>query len=176
MTDPQIAQLSLAALGGVGAIIVIAGIVARILMRRANDSCTARTTGTIVRHRFNGEGVMYPIVQYAVDGKRYQTKKRFRGVKTSQVSGLSAPMRSEAYEDERGWLHVKSGPVASMGDLAEQLLWPLGSEVTVHYDPAKPQRSYVDRPLSSTFACTMCTIMGLAIIAMGALVFFLMQL
>ena len=41
---------------------------------------------------------------------------------------------------------------------------------------AKPKCSYVDRPVSSSFACTMFVIAGLATIAMGVLVFFLIPL
>ena len=175
MTELQIAYLELAIVGGLGALLVIAGIAVRVLAKRTNDSCTARTTGTVVKHRFAGVGRLYPIVRYEVSGKSYQTRKKYNGVKFVQVTGLPVPIQPEAHEDEKGWLHVKLGPMANIGDLAEQL-WPIGSGVTVHYDPAKPQRSYVDRPVSSSFACTMFIIAGLATIAMGVLVFFLIQL
>ena len=175
MTELQIAYLELAIAGGIGALLVIAGIVARALAKRANDSCTARTTGTVVNHRFAGEGRLYPIVRYEVSGKSYQMRKKYNGVKFVQVAGLPVPMQPEAHEDEKGWLHVKLGPMANVRDLAEQL-WPIGSGMTVYYDPAKPQRGYVDRPVSSSFACTMFIVGGLATIAMGVLVFFLVQL
>lgn len=171
----QIAYLELAIAGGLGALLVIAGIVARALAKRANDSCTACTAGTVVKHRYAGEGRLYPIVRYEVSGKSYQTQKKYNGVKFVQVTGLPVPMQPEAHEDEKGWLRVKLGPMANVRDLAERL-WPIGSGMTVHYDPAKPQRSYVDRPVSSSFACTMFIVAGLATIAMGVLVFFLIQL
>ena len=175
MTELQIAYLELAIVGGLGALLVIAGIVARALAKRANDSCTARTTGTVVKHRLAGEGRLYPIVRYEVSGKSYQTRKKYNGVKLIQVTGLPVPMQPEAHEDEKGWLHVKLGPMANVRDLAEQL-WPIGSGMTVYYDPAKPQRGYVDRPVSSSFACTMFIVGGLATIAIGMSVFFLIQL
>lgn len=174
MTELQIAYLELAIVGGLGALLVIAGIVARALAKRANDSCTARTTGTVVKHRLAGEGRLYPIVRYEVSGKSYQTRKKYNGVKLIQVTGLPVPMQPEAHEDEKGWLHVKLGPMANVRDLAEQL-WPIGSGMTVYYDPAKPQRGYVDRPVSSSFACTMFIVAGLATIAIGMTVFFLIQ-
>ena len=40
-----------------------------------------------------------------------------------------------------------------------------------YYSPAKPQRSYVDRLISSSFASMMFIVMGLATIALGVLVF-----
>lgn len=78
-----------------------------------------------------------------MDGKIYQTKKEYKGVKLMQVTGLSVPMQPEAREDEKGWLHVRLGPMANMRDLAERLR-PISSSVAVYYNPAKPQRSYVD--------------------------------
>lgn len=175
VTELQIAYLELAIVGGLGALLVIAGITARALTKRANDSCTASTAGTVVGHRYAGEGRLYPIVRYEVGGKSYQTKKKFNGVKLVQVTGLPITMQSEAHEDERGWLHVKLGPMVNVRELAEQL-WPINSGATVYYDPAKPQRSYVDRPVSSSFACAMLAIAGLATIIVGVLVFFLIQL
>lgn len=175
VTELQIAYLELASVGGLGLLLAVAGIAARILAKGANDSCTACTSGIVVEHRYAGEGRLYPIVRYEVSGKSYQVRKKYNGVKLVQVTGLPVPMQPEAHEDEKGWLHVKLGPMANIGDLAEQL-WPIGSGMTVHYDPAKPQRSYVDRPVSSSFACTMFIIAGLATIAMGVLVFFLIQL
>ena len=175
MTELQIAYLELAIVGGLGALLVIAGIVARALAKRANDFCTARTTGTVVNHRFAGEERLYPVVQYEVSGKNYQVRKQYNGVKFVRVTGLPIPMQPEVREDEKGWLHVKLRPMANMRDLAEQL-WPIGSGVTMHYDPAKPQRGYADRPVSSSFACTMFIVEELTTITMGMTVFFLIQL
>ena len=88
MTELQIAYLELAIVGGLGALLVIAGIVARALAKRANDSCTARTTGTVLKHRFTGEGRLYPVVQYEASGKNHQVRKRYNGVKLVRVTGL----------------------------------------------------------------------------------------
>lgn len=70
---------------------------------------------------------------------------------------------------------MKLGPMANVRDLAEQL-WPIGSGMTVHYDPAKPHRSYVDSPVFSSFTCTIFIVAGLAMIAIGVTAFFLIQL
>lgn len=75
MTELQIAYLELAIVGGLGALLVIAGIVTRALAKRANDSCTARTTGTVVKHRLAGERRLYPIVRYEVSGKELPSAK-----------------------------------------------------------------------------------------------------
>ena len=101
MTELQIAYLELAIVGGLGALLVIAGIVARALAKRANDSCTARTTGTVLKHRFAGEGRLYPVVQYEVNGKNHQVRKRYNGVKLVRVTGLPVPMQRKYAKTRR---------------------------------------------------------------------------
>lgn len=89
---------------------------------------------------------MNPIVEYVVDGNRYTAKKKFRGILTKRISGLSVHVASGVYEDEKGWLHIKTGAIANLRELAEQL-WPIGSKMTVYYNPDHPKRCYVDRPV-----------------------------
>lgn len=90
-----------------------------------------------------------------------------------QISGLPGiPMQSTAYEDEKGWLHVKTGPVVDTQNLAEQL-WPVGSRMTVYYNPKKPKMNYVDRPITRGFIAVLYVIVGLVIVLIGLVVFFL---
>ena len=70
---------------------------------------------------------------------------------------------------------MKYGPVATLRALAEDL-WPRGSSMMVYYDPTNPKTSYVDRPVSATFACTFLVLMGILTLALGVLAFFLIQL
>lgn len=176
MTDSQIALLALGVVGFIGIALIVSGVLAKVLIARKNSSCTASTTGVVVRHGFNGEKRMYPVVMYAVDGVSYHVRKKYNGVKFVQVSGLPVVfIHPEAYEDDKGWLHVKYGPVANLRALAEDL-WPRGSSMVVYYDPADPKTSYVDRPVSATFACTFLVLMGISTLALGVLVFFLIQL
>lgn len=102
-------------------------------------------------------------------------KKIFCGIKTTQISGVPVPVKSEVYEDEKGWLHVKTGSIANLRQLAEQL-WPINSKMTVYYNPNNPKKCYVDRPISKSFTSMMFIIMGIVTILLSVLVFFLMQL
>ena len=47
-------------------------------------------------------------------------------------------MKSEVYEDEKGWLHVNNGAIANLRQFAEQL-WPINSKMTVYYNPNNPK-------------------------------------
>ena len=98
----------------------------------------------------------------------------FRGVKTVRLSGLPVRTQTAAYEDAKGWLHVRTGPVARLDTLAEQL-WPLGSQMTVHYDPGNPEKSYVERPIVGNFATLMTSITGFLLIAVSILLYVLIQ-
>lgn len=175
MSDLQIAWMELESVGGIGAILVLAGVMIVLLRKRKNASCTDTARGSVIQYRFLGEGRMYPVVEYTVHGKSYQVRKRFRGIKTRQVSGLPIPVQSKAYEDEKGWLHIQMGTIVNLRRLAEQI-WPYHSEMTVYYNPDHPQKSYVDRPIASSFESMLLIIMGLVTIAISVLVFFLIQL
>ena len=135
---------------------------------------TAVTMGTVIDHRFMGEGRMNPVLEYTVDGTQYRAKKQFRGIKTKSLSGLPIRTQATAYEDAKGWLHVQTGPIARLGTLAEQL-WPLGSQMTVYYNPSNPDKSYVERPIVGNFATLMFNIAGFLLIAMSILLYVLIQ-
>lgn len=84
------------------------------------------------------------------------------------------PIQQTAYEDEKGWLHVKIGSVVNMQNLAEQL-WPVGSKMTVYYNPNNPKMSYVERQISRRFISVLYVIVGTAIVLLGVMLFFLIR-
>lgn len=175
MSELQIAWLELGTVGGLGAIFVFAGMMIVFVIGRKNKLCTHQIDGVVAKHGFSSKGRMYPIIEYMVNGNNYQTKKQFRGIKVMRISGFPIHVQSKAYEDEKGWLHIKIGPLANLRQLAEQL-WPIGSKMTVYYNPDNPEKCYVERPISGSFTSTIFIIMGLVTIALSTLVFFLIQL
>lgn len=162
--------------GGLGVILALSGVIINIVAKRQSKLCTKLTEGIVIQYGFPGEGRMYPIVEYFVDGTCYETRKKFRGVKTKKISGLlPIQVQSKAYEDEQGWLHVKIGPIANLRQLAEQL-WPIDSKMTVYYNPNNPKNCYVDRPISESVTSMVFVLMGMVTIILSVLVFFLIQL
>lgn len=174
MSEIQIAWLELITVGGLGVILVLSSVIINIIAKRQNQLCTKQTDGTVVQYGLPGKGIMYPIVEYFVDGTCYKTKKKFRGVLTKRISGLSLNIQSNAFEDEKGWLHVKIGPIANLHLLAEQL-WPIGSKMTVYYNPNNPKKCYVDRPIPESVISMIFVLTGMLITIIGVLVFFLIQ-
>ena len=118
---------------------------------------------------------MYQIVEYYVDGVCYKGKKKFRSFITTQISGLPITVKEKDYEDEKGCLHVKIGAVANLYELAQQL-WHIGSKMVVYYNPNNPKKCYVDRPISKSLMSMMFMIIGIFIILLSILFFFLIQI
>ena len=115
MTQQQIALLELAFVGGLGAVLFIAGILIKVFTDKKNSRCTSKTVGKVVRHSFMGDGRMAPVIEYEVGGAKYTCKKRFAGIKIVHSTRLDEP---EAWEDEKGYLHVRTGILSNMRQLA----------------------------------------------------------
>jgi hypothetical protein len=116
-----------------------------------------------------GDGRIAPVVEYEAGGTKYTCKKRFAGIKKVHSTRLDEP---EAWEDEKGYLHVRTGIIANMRQLA-QTLWPVGAEMEVYYDPDDPGTSCVGVPVSNEFLCRVFLIAGAGIVALGILLYFL---
>ena len=169
MTQQQIAFLELALVAGIGLVLFIAGILIKVFTDRKNSRCTSVTVGKVSRHSFMGDGRIAPVVEYEAGGEKYTCKKRFTGIKKVHSTRLDEP---DAWEDEEGYLHVRTGIIANMRQLA-QTLWPVGAEMEVHYDPNDPGTSYVGVPFSNAVLCRVFLIAGAGIVALGFLLYFL---
>ena len=161
--------------GGIGLILIISGILMNMISNKHNKQCTKSVEGKVISYSFPGESRMYPIVEYVVDGVTYKTKKKYKGIKSIKASGIPLPVKSNAYEDEKGYLRIKSGAISNVRQIAEKL-WPMNSKMIIYYNPDNPKISYVDRPIANSFASMMFIIMGTVVIVMSVIVFFLMQL
>ena len=169
MTQQQIAFLELALVAGIGLVLFIAGILIKVFTDRKNSRCTSVTVGKVSRHSFMGDGRIAPVVEYEAGGEKYTCKKRFTGIKKVHSTRLDEP---DAWEDEEGYLHVRTGIIANMRQLT-QTLWPVGTEMEVHYDPNDPGNSYVGVPVNNAVLCRVFLIAGAGIAALGAVLYFL---
>ena len=88
MSKIQIAWLEWMTVGGIGGVLILAGTAIQLVKKGKNKSCTQQTKGCVVRYGFPGDGRMYPIVEYAVDGICYRARKEFRGIITKKQSGF----------------------------------------------------------------------------------------
>ena len=74
MTTSQISLLALILVGGIGILLIGVSALMKAAARKKAKACTAVTMGTVIDHRFMGEGRMYPVLEYAVDGTQYRAK------------------------------------------------------------------------------------------------------
>lgn len=169
MTHTQIALLLQLTLGGIGLALFAAGIVMIYVSRRRTALCIQQTEGIVVAYRFPRDGGMYPIIEYCVDGMHYRTRKRFRGFIVKQINMPFIHVEPETYEDEKGYLRITLGPVANLRAMAEQM-WPMGTRMTVYYDPDSPKRSYVDRPIHGGLAPASLIGAGICLAVVGVIV------
>jgi len=169
MTQQQIALLELALVAGLGVVLFIVGVLIKAFTDRKNSRCTSKTAGKVIRHSFKGEGRIAPVVEYEAAGEKYTCTKRFNGVIITHSTGLDEP---DAWEDEKGFLHVKTGTVSDMRQLAQRL-WPVGSELEVCYDQGNPKMGYVGKPVSNFFLYRVFLIAGAGVAALGILLYFL---
>ena len=77
------------------------------------------------------------------------------------------------YENEKR-LVAKTERIANLRELAEQL-WPIGSKMSVYYNPNNPKRCYVDRPVLGSTISAVFIVTGLIILALSVLLFVLIH-
>ena len=169
MTQQQIAFLELALVAGIGLVLFIAGVLIKVSADRKNSRCTSKTAGKVIRHTFMGDGRIAPVVEYEAAGKKFTCTKRFNGVIKVHSTRLDEP---DAWEDEKGFLHVRTGIVSDMRQLTQRL-WPVGSEMEVYYDPDDPGKSYVNAPVDNAVLGHVFLITGAGIAVLGILLYFL---
>lgn len=74
MTTSQISLLALISVGGIGILFIGASMLMKAAARKKAKACTAVTMGTVIDHRFMGEGRMNPVLEYTVDARNTARK------------------------------------------------------------------------------------------------------
>ena len=177
MSNTMTAFLALGIVGGLGFILIITAILIKTCSRRKISKCTECTEGKIVGYRYPGEGMVKPVVEYVVYDKTlccdktYRTTKKYNGFKITRYAALMEPSISE---DEKGYLHIKMGPIANIKKIANEK-WPMGSTVKVYYSANNPNVNYVDRPISNRFLFIMFLFAGILCIVWGLFLFFVIR-
>ncbi|GAA6491060.1 MAG TPA: DUF3592 domain-containing protein [Candidatus Bariatricus faecipullorum] len=170
MAKEQAGLLILAVLGGMGLVMLVIGILILVLDRRKKAACTGQTVGTVVKYSYLN-GAPLPVAAYTVGGVPYQKKRYCRAVITVRRTGK----KSRVWMDEKDTIHVHGGTVINLRAWAEQL-WPMGSPVTVYFNPEKPKQAYVERiPQKSSFVGWFFLWMGLGFVLVGLLFWFFLR-
>ena len=138
---------------------VLCLIAAQVLLWRAkrkNARCTAVVRGTVDDvSAINYDRHHVPLCVYEVDGVTYEIAgPLFEDVRTTPETrsnlrtrdALPARLEAPAIDPELSEYDTSSNTERYMYS-ALRTLYPLGSEVDIHYDPADPTCAYVQRPV-----------------------------
>ncbi len=167
MSQQAVAVSMLLILAGLGVAFIIAAMIIRSGTDKKNRSCTAMVYGHVIRHSFPGDGRMAPVVEFESNGKKYICKKKYNGYKKTRSP---LPKEPSAWEDEKGYLHVNRGPYANLRELAEKI-WPIESEMAVHFDPGNPEVNYIGNKVNNSFLISFFLIMGIGLIILGMIMY-----
>lgn len=121
------------------------GIVIHVVQKKKQKKMTGRTVGHVIRYSYRGEGRLAPVVEYTVEGKTYEVRRKFRGYITKTVHAPVPIVRdSGAYVNSKDYLVIKMGNITNTKSIAEEL-WPVGKEMEVFYNPDKPEKAYAEK-------------------------------
>lgn len=110
MTTSQISLLALISVGGIGILLIGMSTLMKAAARRKAKACTAMIMGTVIDHRFMGEGRMYPVLEYTVDGTRCHVRKQFRGVKTKACRDSPSARKARRTKTPRAGCTYRQDP------------------------------------------------------------------
>ena len=171
MSNSIVAFLALGIIGGLGLVFVGISILIRVSDHTKIFKCTEMVEGKIVKHSFPGDSRVKPVVEYIVNGKWYRTVKKYNGFKKVRYP---LPVKSDIWEDEKGYLCVKIGPAVNTKKLANEM-WPIGSTVKVFYSASNPKINYVDRPIYNRFLTNVFMLSGIFLMCLGCVMFIIIR-
>lgn len=124
---------------------------------RKDSDCTEKVTGEVVEYSFvQYNGINLPVVAYEVAGQTYRVVgPKFKGsirttvsipfvspnsqVNTPGLNREELPQILRLSTVQNSFLSITKSPLLD--------LFPVGSTVTVYYNPHHPTHAYVERPL-----------------------------
>ena len=171
MSTQTIALMALLILSALGFLLVLIAVIIKTYTKKKNKRCTSETYGKVIKYLFPGDGRIVPVVEFETNQKKYVSKKMINGYIKVRKPSLSDPY---AWEDEKGFLHTTVGPIANVKQAAQEL-WPIGAEMKVYFDSIDPRINYVERPTENSLAFFIFLITGIALIALGVLMYWLIQ-
>lgn len=149
---------------------------------KIGDKCIKSTTGEIIRY----SAVLYnkvslPVVQYEVDGKKYEVVgPKFSGCiifkVSTPISNINSNVKSNLTTREELpnvlKLFVQRNSIASITSDPLFELYPIGSTVSVYYNPTKPKMAYVQRFLKRSKIFNLVLLLSIILFIFGFLLLF----
>lgn len=126
-----------------GLIMLILSVIFKNKDKKTVEQCTVTTKGRVIKYTlWNNNGVHFPIIEYVVNGVKYNQRLKYGWVvkKSSSFNKVRTEVESDVKD---GNLVIKSNAHISTNALKEH--FPVGTELDVFYNPRNPAKSYVMR-------------------------------
>lgn len=144
--------ISCICIAGAGLLLAIISIPFFLHKKAVSKNCTEKTKGKVVKYRFGGSGNLSsvaPVVEFNVNGRTFKAYRHYRAVSSKWQLTLNPNElfgQSDCfYISEKDIFHVNTkGVLHNYKKFAEEK-WPLGSEMTVVYNPRKPRQAFVEK-------------------------------
>lgn len=107
------------------------------------EQCSLTTKGKVIKYTlWNNNGVHFPIVEYIVNGTKYNQRLKYGWIvnKSSSFNKIKTKVENDVQEKN---LIINSNIHISTNILKEH--FPIGTELDVFYSPQNPNKSYVMR-------------------------------
>ena len=163
MTATVIACISSA---GAGLLLIIISIPFFIREKALKKKCSAQTIGHVIKYkRCGGDNNRYytPVAEFEAEGKTYKAYRHFKSFsKVKVTNSLSDQNFAELVVTSKERLHmqIREGQGGVIHSLVAEK-WPIGSEVPIFYNPAKPKQSFVEKVV------TVSNVVGIVLLSCG---------
>ena len=127
----------------IGLILLILSLIFKSKDKKMVEQCSLTTKGKVIKYTlWNNNGVHFPIVEYIVNGTKYNQRLKYGWIinKSSSFNKVKYEVENDVKE---GNLVINSNAHISTDALKEH--FPVGTELDVFYNPQNPDKSYVMR-------------------------------
>lgn len=127
----------------IGLILLILSLIFKNKDKKMVEQCSLTTKGKVIKYTlWNNNGVHFPIVEYIVNGTKYNQRLKYGWIvnKSSSFNKIKTKVENDVQEKN---LIINSNIHISTNILKEH--FPIGTELDVFYSPQNPNKSYVMR-------------------------------
>lgn len=147
----------LLSIGAPAIILLLIGIIIALCNSKKKAHCTCQTVGKVYGYRYaggNGDCSVAPRAEFYVGGQKYKAYRHYKGVvastKITPDPDSLLGNQDSFWISEKDWFHInKKGLCTNYKKMAQEV-WPVGSNVTILYNPDKPRQAYVDKIVVNT--------------------------
>ncbi len=163
MSATEIACISIA---GAGLLFMLISIPFFLREKALKKKCISQTVGRVFKYkRCGGDNNHYysPMAEFEVDGRIYKAYRHFKSFsKVKVANSFSDKNYAELVvtPKDRLHMHIRTGQGGVVHSLVAEK-WPMGSEVPVIYNPAKPKQAFVEKVV------TVSNVAGIVLLSCG---------